>query len=98
MNPERLLMVLKRPHISEKATVMAEHFNQYTFQVLKSATKLEIKHAVEQLYGVKVESVSTVNVKGKKKQFKQILGKRNDWKKAYVSLQENNAINFGVSE
>lgn len=98
MNAERILMVLRQPHISEKATVLSEKLNQYTFQVLKTATKFEIKRAVEELYNVKVKSVATLNVKGKQKQFKQKSGKRNDLKKAYVSLQESYAINFGVSE
>lgn len=98
MNAERILTVLRRPHISEKATVMSEKFNQYTFQVHVTATKQEIKQAVEQVYQVKVRSVATLNVKGKSKQFKQRPGRRSDWKKAYVSLHESHAINFGISE
>lgn len=98
MNPERILMVLKEPHTSEKSTVMADKFKQFTFKVLKTATKNEIKAAVEQMFDVKVKDVSVVNVKGKRKRFKQMNGQRSDWKKAYVSLQENYDINFNVTE
>lgn len=98
MNAEKLLMVLREPHTSEKATVMAEKFKQFTFKVLKTATKLEIKLAVEQMFNVKVRSVSVLNVKGKKKRFKQTSGKRNDWKKAFVSLHPEYDIDFTVTE
>ena len=70
MNPERLLMVLREPHTSEKTTIMAEKFKQFTFKVLKNATKNEIKLAVEQMFNVKVRNVSVINVKGKTKRFK----------------------------
>ena len=98
MNAERLMMVLREPHTSEKSTVMAEKFKQFTFKVMKTATKLEIKLAVEQLFNVKVRRVSVLNVKGKKKRFKQTSGKRNDWKKAFVSLQPDYDIDFTVTE
>ena len=98
MNAERLMMVLREPHTSEKATVLAEKAKQFTFKVLKTATKSEIKQAVEQLFNVKVSSVSIVNVGGKRKRFKQLSGKRSDWKKAYVSLQSGFDIDFSVTE
>jgi len=98
MNAERLLMVLREPHTSEKSTIMADKFKQFTFKVLNTATKREIKLAVEQLFNVKVQTVSVVNVKGKKKRFKQSTGKRNDWKKAFVRLQDNYDIDFSVTE
>lgn len=98
MNAERLMMVLKEPHTSEKATVMAEKFNQVTFKVLKTATKREIKLAVEHLFNVKVKNVSVINVKGKSKRFKQTTGKRSDWKKAFVSLHADQDIDFSVNE
>jgi len=98
MNAEKLLMVLREPHTSEKSTVMADKFKQFTFKVMKTATKLEIKLAVEQLFNVKVRRVSVLNVKGKKKRFKQTSGKRNDWKKAFVSLQPDYDIDFTVTE
>ena len=98
MNAERLLMVLREPHTSEKATVLADKLKQFTFKVLKTATKTEIKLAVEQLFNVKVKNVSVINVKGKTKRFKQTTGKRNDWKKAFVTLHADQDIDFTVTE
>jgi len=98
MNAERLLMVLREPHTSEKSTIMADKFKQFTFKVLKTATKSEIKLAVEHMFDVKVKNVSVINVKGKKKRFKQLSGKRSDWKKAFVSLQSGYDIDFTATE
>ncbi|HHF7346692.1 50S ribosomal protein L23 [Legionella feeleii] len=98
MNAERLLMILREPHTSEKTTVMADKFKQFTFKVLKTATKQEIKQAVEHMFNVKVKNVSIINVKGKTKRFKQLNGKRSDWKKAFVSLHDNYDIDFSVTE
>ena len=98
MNAERLLMILREPHTSDKTTVMADKFKQFTFKVLKTATKQEIKQAVEHMFNVKVKNVSTINVKGKTKRFKQLNGKRSDWKKAFVSLHDNYDIDFSVTE
>ena len=98
MNAERLLMVLREPHTSEKATVLADKLKQFTFKVLKTATKTEIKMAVENIFNVKVKSVSVLNMKGKTKRFKQTSGRRNDWKKAFVSLHDGQDIDFKVTE
>ncbi len=98
MNKERMLMIVREPAISEKATLLAEKHKQFTFKVLKTATKPEIKEAVEQLFNVKVKRVAVLNVKGKAKRFKQRLGMRSDWKKAYVSLQSGFDIDFTVTE
>ncbi len=98
MNPEKILMVLKAPHTSERSTFLADKLNQYTFKVLKTANKLEIKHAVEKLFDVKVKNVTVMNVKGKQKRFRQMLGKRSDWKKALVSLEQGHEIDFTVTE
>ena len=98
MNAERMMMVLREPHTSEKTTIMADKFKQFTFKVLKTATKAEIKQAVEHMFNVKVKGVSVINVKGKRKRFKQTSGKRSDWKKAFVSLQPNYDIDFTVTE
>ena len=98
MNAERLLMVLREPHTSEKATVMADKFKQFTFKVMKNATKTEIKMAVEHIFNVKVKNVSVINVKGKAKRFKKTSGKRSDWKKAFVSLHADQDIDFTVTE
>lgn len=98
MNPERLMMVLLEPITSEKTTRIAEKCKQFAFRVLKTATKEEIKHAVEHLFQVKVKSVSVLNVSGKTKRFRQTEGRRSDWKKAYVSLQPGQDIDFTVTE
>ncbi len=94
MNQERIFTVLKAPHISEKATIVADKANQFVFKVAPTATKAEIKAAVEQLWDVKVKAVQTLVVKGKSKRFGRTQGKRADWKKAYVSLQEGYDIDF----
>lgn len=98
MNQERIFKVLLGPHVSEKATGLAETKDQIVFKVDTTATKLEIKKAVEQLFNVKVESVSTLNVKGKTKRTVRGLGERTDWKKAYVSLQPGQDIDFASAE
>lgn len=93
MNQERLFKVVLAPHVTEK-TSLAGGGNQVVFKVLKDSTKLEIKKAVEQLFEVKVKSVSTAIVKGKSKRFGRALGVRNDWKKAYVTLREGYDIDL----
>jgi large subunit ribosomal protein L23 len=98
MNAERLLMILREPHTSEKSTIIAEKNKQFTFKVLKDSTKRDIKSAVEQMFNVKVKSVSVAIVKGKRKRFKQISGQRSDWKKAFVTLQPGSDIDFTVAE
>jgi large subunit ribosomal protein L23 len=84
---ERLMTVIRGPHLSEKAHFAAEK-NQVVLKVRTDATKKEIKQAVELLFEVDVEAVQTVNVKGKNKRFQMTKGRRNDWKKAYVKLAE----------
>lgn len=98
MNAERLLMVIREPHTSEKSTVIADKLKQFTFKVLKTATKIEIKMAVENIFNVKVKNVSVINVKGKTKRFKQTNGKRSDWKKAFVTLHADQDIDFTATE
>lgn len=98
MNAERLWMVISQPHTSEKTTILAEKLKQFTFKVINTATKAEIKQAVEHIFNVKVKTVSVLNVNGKRKRFRQTSGKRNDWKKAYVTLQEGNDIDFSMTE
>ncbi len=83
--------VIISPTITEKSTMVSEH-NQVVFNVRRSATKPEIKAAVEQLFSVKVKAVNTLNRKGKVKRFKGILGKRSDVKKAIVTLEEGQSI------
>ncbi|MBE1286876.1 50S ribosomal protein L23 [Alteromonas sp. LMIT006] len=94
MNEERLLKVLLAPHISEKSTMAAEGNNTVVFKVATDANKAEIKAAVEKLFEVEVNSVRTVNQKGKTKRTGMRFGKRNDFKKAYVVLKEGQDIDF----
>jgi large subunit ribosomal protein L23 len=91
---ERLLKVILAPHVSEKATVTAEMQNTIVFRVATDAQKSEIKAAVEKLFEVEVEGVRTLNVKGKTKRHGARIGKRNDWKKAYVTLKDGSEIDF----
>ncbi len=86
MNQERLMQVILAPIVSEKSNMLAEKRSQIGFKVLPSATKPEIKAAVELLFGVSVDGVTTTNVKGKAKRFGKYMGKRQNWKKAYVCL------------
>ncbi|MBK1716319.1 50S ribosomal protein L23 [Thiocystis violacea] len=95
MNNERLMKVLLAPIISEKTSRLAESANQVAFRVLTDANKLEVARAVELMFEVKVDSVRILNVKGKQKRFGQRLGKRQDWRKAYVRLQAGQDIDFG---
>lgn len=94
MNQERLMTLLVAPHVSEKSTVAADERNQVVFRVARDATKPEIKTAVEVMFKVKVKSVTTANVKGKRKRFGRIMGRRRDWKKAYVTLEAGHEIDF----
>ncbi len=91
----RLAQVLVAPIVSEKATSVSEKHNQVLFKVLRNATKPEIKAAVELMFKVEVESVQTVNQKGKVKRFGRSIGRRDHVKKAYVSLKEGQELNFG---
>lgn len=91
---ERLFQVILRPVITEKSTIAADKRRQIVFAVLPDATKLEVRNAVEKLFEVKVVGVQIANVRGKAKRFGRMPGKRSDWKKAYVRLQEGHDIDF----
>jgi large subunit ribosomal protein L23 len=88
---ERLMTVIRGPHVSEKTHMAAEN-NQVVLKVRIDASKSEIRQAVEMMFEVEVEGVTVVNVKGKTKRFGQTKGRRNDWKKAYVRLAEGSQI------
>lgn len=99
MNPERKYQVIVGPHVSEKSAGLAELKNkQIVFKVLPTATKNEIKEAVELLFKVKVDGVCVLNVKPQKKMFGRTAGTRKAWKKAYVSLQAGFDVNFSATE
>ncbi|HKY01309.1 MAG TPA: 50S ribosomal protein L23 [Burkholderiales bacterium] len=100
---DRLLQVLLGPVISEKSTFVGEKNNEVVFKVARDATKPEIKAAVELLFSTKdkpigVKGVRVANVKGKEKRHGRQIGRRDSWKKAYVSLAEGSDINFQVGE
>jgi large subunit ribosomal protein L23 len=98
MSESRLLKVLVAPLVSEKTARIAERNRQYVFKVVGDATKPEIRQAVELLFSVKVTGVQVANMPGKAKRFGQTIGKRSDWKKAFVTLAEGNDINFMGAE
>jgi len=98
MNQERIFKVLLGPHMTEKATLLADEKNQYVFKVASDATKLEIKKAVEQLFDVKVSAVSVINTKSKTRRTLHGLGRRKGFRKAMVSLAEGQAIDFADAE
>tara|TARA_B110000908_G_scaffold94088_1_gene111495 strand:+ start:3370 stop:3666 length:297 start_codon:yes stop_codon:yes gene_type:complete len=98
MNQARIFKVLLGPHFTEKATFASASANQVVFKVATDATKPEIKAAVEQLFEVKVLGVSVALMKGKTKQSKHGLGRRSNWKKAYVRLEQGQEIDFASAE
>ena len=90
----RLLAVLGVPIVSEKATMVGEKSNAVTFKVLQDATKPEIKAAVELMFKVEVKGVSVANIKGKSKRFGKSIGRRDNIRKAYVTLKPGQKINL----
>jgi large subunit ribosomal protein L23 len=95
---ERLLQVILAPVVSEKATMLADKREQVVFRVDRTATKPEIKAAVELLFKVEVKDVRVANVKGKTKRFGRFFGKRTGWKKAFVCLKPGQELNFAAGE
>jgi len=91
---ERLINLLIAPHVSEKAARAGEKHNQYVFRVRREATKQDIRQAVELMFAVDVQAVQVVNVEGKSKRFGSSMGRRSDWKKAYVSLKAGQTIDL----
>ena len=94
-NEGRLMQVLGAPIVSEKATMIAEKSNSVTFKVLQDATKYEIKAAVQLMFKVDVKAVAVVNIKGKTKRFGKSVGRRDNLRKAYVTLQPGQELNIG---
>ena len=89
--------IIKAPVISEKSTNAAENSNRFVFKVANEANKLQIKKSVELMFKVEVEKVQILNVKGKSKRFGRFMGKRSDWKKAYVRLKPGHDIDFSAA-
>ncbi|OEU52593.1 MAG: 50S ribosomal protein L23 [Desulfobacterales bacterium C00003060] len=91
MNPYE---IVKRPMITEKSTIQKETNNQFSFEVDRKANRVEIRHAIERIFNVRVVKVRTMQVKGKVKRVGRVLGKRRDWKKAIVTLAGGENIEF----
>ena len=95
---ERRYQVILGPHISEKASLLGDDENKYVFKVSVDATKKEVKDAVEDLFQVNVKEVSILNVKGKTKRTAKGYSRKKNWKKAYVSVEQGQEIDFMVVE
>lgn len=87
-------MILKRPLLTEKATIARESANEYVFEVARDANRIEIKEAVESRFDVKVTGVRTVSVRGKLKRMGAHQGRQSGWKKAYITLKEGSTIDL----
>ena len=95
---DRLMNVVLAPVVSEKSTLVADKNRQYVFRVADNATKPQVKAAIELLFKTKVQSVTVLNVHGKQKRFGRFMGRRRNWKKAYVRLAAGQEINFAATE
>ena len=95
---DRLMNVVLAPVVSEKSTRVADKNRQYVFRVADTATKPQVKAAIELLFKTKVQSVTVLNVKGKARRFGRFMGRRRNWKKAYVRLAAGHEINFAATE
>jgi large subunit ribosomal protein L23 len=95
---DQLMNVVLAPVVSEKSTFVADKNRQYVFRVADRATKPEIKAAVELMFKTKVDSVTVSNVKGKERRFGRTIGRKRNWRKAYVRLAEGQEINFAATE
>jgi large subunit ribosomal protein L23 len=94
MSVNKSLQAVLAPQVTEKATMVADKFNQIAFKVKTDATKKEVKEAIELMFKVEVTAVNILNMNGKIKRAGRLMGKRNDWKKAYISLKAGQEINF----
>ncbi len=89
---DSIYSVLKRPVNTEKTRDAHDVSNQYVFEVSPSANKIEIRQAVEEVFGVRVTDVRTINVRGKTRRFRRGIGKKPNWKKAIVTLRDGDII------
>jgi len=97
MNQIDIIRVLQAPIVSEKSTSAADREKRFVFRVIRTATKPQVKRAVELMFSVEVASVHILNVKGKHKRFGKFFGERSDWKKAYVKLKPGHDIELSVA-
>ena len=95
---DRLMTIVLAPVVSEKSTLVADKNRQYVFRVADRATKPEVKAAIELMFKTKVDSVTVLNVKGKERRFGRTIGRKRNWKKAYVRLAAGQEINFAATE
>lgn len=95
---DRLMNVVLAPVVSEKSTFVADKNRQYVFRVADRATKPQIRAAVELMFKTKVDSVTVANVKGKERRFGRTIGRKRNWKKAYVRLAAGQEINFAATQ
>ena len=95
---DQIRTILIEPHVSEKTNLLNQENGQIAFKVRSDSNKKQIKKAVEEMFNVKVSSVKTVSVKGKKKRMGMRSGKTNDWKKAYIKLAEGQNLDFMNTE
>ena len=94
MSEKELFNTIVRPLLTERSTILKEKFNQYMFETRLDASKTEIKRAVEEMFKVKVDDVRTMIVPGKFRRYGRGGGQRPDWKKAVVTLQQGQKIDF----
>ena len=97
-NAAQLMNIVLAPVVSEKSTFVADKNRQYVFRVADRATKPQIKAAVELMFKIKVDDVTVLNVRGKERRFGRLIGRKRNWKKAYVRLAEGQEINFAATE
>ncbi len=86
--------IIRRPLITEKTTIQKDAFNQFSFEVAPKANRVQIRRAIEEVFGVRVSSVRTMQIRGKRKRRGRILGRRRSWKKAIVTLMPGERIEF----
>ena len=86
--------MISKPHLTEKVLYMYEDQNKVVFKIRKEINKIDLKRAIESVFGVTVESINTLNVKGKKKRLGKWEGRRPSWKKAIITLREGDSIEY----
>ncbi|URJ30930.1 50S ribosomal protein L23 [Blochmannia endosymbiont of Camponotus sp.] len=91
---ERLLKILKSTHVSEKTSIQSEKYNTFVFKVARYATKTDIKNAINMIFSVKTNNINTIVISGKSKGTANNVGRRSNWKKAYVTLEKDQKIDF----
>ena len=89
-----IYQVIKKPLVTEKTTLEKDAKNIIAFEIDTQANKIEVKEAVEKIFNVDVVDVKTINIAGKKKRIGKNVGKRSNWKKAYVTLKEGSKVDF----